>query len=562
MVNGIINILRKEVSGLHEAAFLLGFFAIASQILALVRDRMLAHNFGAGADLDVYYAAFRVPDFLYISIASFVSLTVLIPFLSGYLSGGEASKEKAKEFLNGIFSVFMLVIAFACAAAFFAMPFLAPLIAPGFGESQLSDLIFLSRLLLLSPIILGISNLFGSVTQVFRRFFVYALAPVLYNLGIIAGVVFFHPTFGLSGLGMGVILGALLHAGVQLPVVSERGFFPRFSFPRDLSAVKNVIALSLPRTITLSASHFSLIVIIALASTVYNGSISVFNFAFNLQSVPLSIIGVSYSLAAFPTLAGFFSRGEKQLFASHVVSALRHIIFWSLPAMGLFIVLRAQIVRVILGSGSFSWSDTKLTAAALALFSVSIVAQSAVLLLVRGFYAAGETKVPLLVNVLSSALTVVLSFSLLSAFENSLLFKYFMESALRVYGIGGTAILMLPLAYSMGSIINALSLWLFFRRKYLSEPARVLREVSFQGFAAAVFIGFVSYHFLNFFDDIFDINTFWGIFFQGALSGLAGIFFGVLLLMLLKSRELADISAALRHRFWKAEVIAPEPTEL
>ncbi len=564
MVNRIFNILKKEISGLHEAAFLLGFFALMSQILALVRDRLLAHTFGASASLDVYYAAFRIPDFIYTSIASFVSITVLIPFLSRYFLEDDSAdaRERARIFLGSVFSIFVLTILLISTVAFILMPYLAPYLAPGFSPSQLSLLSLLSRLMLLSPILLGVSNLFGSVTQLFKKFFVYALAPLLYNGGIIMGVVFFYPVFGLPGLGLGVIFGAFLHMLIQIPVVFESGLLPRFSFSFDWRAIREVVTLSLPRTIALSASVFTLMVITALASTIYRGSISIFNFSFNLQSVPLSIIGVSYSLAAFPAMAGFFSRGERALFAGHVVEALRHIIFWSLPVMALFVVLRAQIVRVILGSGSFSWSDTRLTAAALALFSVSIFAQGIVLLLARGFYAAGETKVPLLVNISASAATILLSLGLLSIFESAPMFRYFMESLLRVENLPGTAILMLPLAYSLGMLGNAVALWFFFENRHVTAIPHSLSRTSFESFAAAVFIGFVSYLCLVIFGRIFNLNTFLGIFFQGLFAGIFGIIAGIALLKLLGSRELADVSAALRKRFWKAEVIAPEMGEL
>lgn len=556
--------LKMEVSGLHEAAFLLGFFALMSQVLALVRDRLLAHTFGASSSLDVYYAAFRVPDFIYTSIASFVSITVLIPFLSRYFREDDSAdaRARARVFLGSVFSVFMASIMLVSVVAFILMPYLAPYLAPGFDSEQLSLLTLLSRMMLLSPILLGVSNLFGSVTQLFKKFFVYALAPVLYNGGIIAGVIFFYPSFGLTGLAIGVILGALLHMLIQIPVVRESGLFPKLSLSFDWATIREVVALSLPRTIALSASVFTLMIITALASMVYSGAISVFNFSFNLQSVPLSIIGVSYSLAAFPTLAGFFSRGERALFAEHIVEALRHIIFWSLPITALFIVLRAQIVRVILGSGSFSWADTRLTAAALALFSVSILAQGVVLLLARGFYAAGETKIPLFVNIAASAVTVFLSLELISVFESTPTFRYFMESILRVDDLSGTAILMLPLAYSIGMLGNALLLWFFFESRHVATIPRSLNRTLFESFSAAVFIGFVSYLSLVIFGHVFNLNTFLGIFFQGLFSGVFGIIAGVALLKLLGSRELTDVSAALHKRFWKADVIAPELSEL
>lgn len=237
MVNRIFSILKKEVGGLHEAAFLLGFFALASQILALSRDRLLAHTFGAGSTLDIYYAAFRIPDFIYTSVASLVSLTVLIPFLSRYFSeSDEYVNTRAKEFLSSVFSSFLLIILGVSILAFILMPYLVPLVAPGFNASQISELIALSRIMLLSPILLGVSNLFGSVTQLFKRFFVYALAPVFYNLGIISGIIFLYPIFGLSGLAFGVIFGAFLHMLIQIPIVVENGLFPGFSFKINLRA--------------------------------------------------------------------------------------------------------------------------------------------------------------------------------------------------------------------------------------------------------------------------------------------------------------------------------------
>jgi len=239
---------------------------------------------------------------------------------------------------------------------------------------------------------------------------VYASAPVLYNVGIIAGIVFLMPRFGIEGVAYGVIIGALLHLLIQVPVVIKHGLFPRFLLKLDWMEIKDVVLLSLPRTITLSATHLTLIVLVAIASLMDEGSIAIFNFSFNLQSVPLAIIGVSYSVAAFPTLARFFSNGQREKFAEHIIAATRHIIFWSTPAIVLFIVLRAQIVRTILGSGEFDWSDTRLTAAALAVFVVSILAQALQLLFVRAYYAAGRTMVPLVVNIGSATIIIVLAF--------------------------------------------------------------------------------------------------------------------------------------------------------
>jgi len=558
MVNKVLNILSREFSGLHQAAFLLGSFALLSQVLALVRDRIFAHSFGASTTLDIYYAAFRIPDLVFAGVASLVSVTVLIPFLVKKIEG---DGEGAQKFLSDVFTSFLSFITVVSVVLFFFIPWLSGALFPGFSLEEQSSLVALTRVLLLSPIILGLSNLFGSVTQTFRRFFVYALSPVFYNIGIILGIIFLYPTFGILGLGYGVVLGALLHLLIQLPFVVQQNLLPKFSLSVDMEVIKRVATLSLPRTIGLSANHVALLMLVSFASLMNEGSIAIFNLSFNLQSVPLSIIGVSYSVAAFPTLARLFSGNEMEKFMKNIITAMRHILFWSIPILALFIVLRAQIVRTILGSGEFGWSDTMLTAAALALFAISLVAQALVLLLVRGYYAAGNTKKPLFVNVLSSIGILVFAYVLVRFFEYSAFFKDFVEILLRVEGLEGTVVLMLPLAYSIGMFINAGLLLFLFKKDFGKLPAPV--ELTFRhSFYGAVTMGFVAYQFLQVFDDVFDLNTFWGIFSQGFFSGILGIIAGVIMLRILGNKEVVEITRALHTMFWKSRPVAPETEEL
>lgn len=556
MVRRVLRFLGSEVSGLHEAAYLLGFFALLSQCLALIRDRFFAATFGAGETLDVYYAAFRIPDIILISAASVVSVSILIPFLVEKI---ERSPADGKRFVDEVFTVFFAGIACVSLLAFFLAPILDPILFPGIRGAGAHTLVLLTRIMLLQPILLGVSNLFGTVTQVFRRFFVYAISPLLYNIGIIIGTVFLYPRLGAAGLAWGVVFGALLHLLIQAPVVFERGFFPRFVRTIDWREMKRVVLISLPRTLALSASSLAVLFLLSLASLLPEGSIAVFNFAWNLQSVPLSIIGASYSLAAFPTLVRLLGNGGRSAFLLEVSSALRHIVFWSFPALVLFIVLRAQIVRTVLGAGAFSWADTRLTAAALALFAVSIVAQGVTLLLIRGYYASGNTRIPLRINLASAVATVLLGIGFSTLFSQIPFFRYFIEVLFKVEDVSGTAILMLPLAYSVASIANALFLWRSFTRQF-GRPAGV-GTTTLQSFAASVIAGFAAYGGLNIFDDVFNLNTVVGIFLQGFLSGVLGIAAGVLALKILRSAELAEVWRTLHTKIWRAKVVAPDSAE-
>lgn len=556
----ILRIFTKETESVNQAALLLGSLTLLSQILALFRDRFFAHFIGPSPILDTYYAAFRVPDLIFICVASLASITVIIPFIVARMDK-EKVTAKAREYLDNIFTVFFFLMALVAIIAFFLMPYLAHFIAPGFTPFYQAKVILLSRIMLLSPILMGLSNLFGTVTQLFHKFFIYSLSPIFYNLGIIAGVIFFYPIFGIAGLALGVAFGALMHFAIQALASHSCGFTPRFSFSINFEEIKTVALTSLPRTLGLAFNNIALICIIALASFLKSGSISVFNFAFNLQSVPLNIIGISYAVAVFPVLAKSFSSGKKDEFKKHLKEASRAIVFWSLPVIFLFIVLRAQIVRVILGSGSFSWDNTRLVAAGLAIFSVSILAQGMITLLSRSYYATGNTRRPLIVNFLCSILIIILSYTLIRLFENWFFFRYFLESLLKVSDISGTEVLMLPLAYSIGTIINFVLHSIFVKKDFMPNET-FISKTFFQSLGASFFLGLATYLSLNILSPVFGTTTFWGVFLQGFISGIFGIISAVAVLYLLKSEELKDLTKTLATKFWRARIIAPSQEEL
>jgi putative peptidoglycan lipid II flippase len=558
MVKKFFNFFNKEISGLHEAAYLLGFFAFMSQLLALFRDRILAATFGAGHELDLYYSAFRIPDFIFVTVASLVAISVLVPFIIEKVS---VSPEESKKFINNIFSFFFLLIIAVCLVTFFLIPYLVPIIFKGFSTADFSELIILTRILLLSPILLGLSNFFGSITQVYKRFLIYSISPLFYNLGIILGILVLYPILGIKGLVYGVVLGAILHLAIQVPFVIKQGMFPKFSFRFDFKEIKKVMVLSVPRTFTLGLTQITTIFLIAMATYMQEGSVAIFNFSLNLQSVPLSIIGVSYSIAAFPALASYFANKQKEKFLAEIVTSARHIIFWSIPISILFIVLRAQVVRTILGAGEFSWSNTRLTAAALALFSLSALAQGLFLLFVRGYYAMNNTKQPLLIGTISGILIIVLSYSFTKLFAGSLLFQYFIEALFRVSDIPGTTVLMLPLGYTLAVFMNCLLLWVYFDREFKGFTKSLLGTL-FHSFSASVIMGAVSYLCLNIFDNIFNINKVFGIFMQGFLSGIIGILAGIIILKILKNKELEEIWRTLHHKIWKAKPLPVDIVEI
>ena len=550
-----INAMNIEVRGMHQAAYLLALFALLSQLLALVRDRLLASSFGATHTLDVYYAAFRVPDLLFATVASLLSLYALLPVLSRLEARGSGSV----GFLSKTLLLFFVVMSALAAVLFIFAPYLASLIAPGITEQ---NLVILMRILLLQPILLGASNILASFTQLRHRFLLYSVSPLLYNVGIIIGIIVLYPRLGVAGLAWGVVLGALLHVGLQVPFYTRERAQAAAPMPLGEAWRKTraVLALSLPRTAALGAGQLSLLALTFMASFLAAGSIAVFTFAFNLFSVPLAIIGVSYSVAAFPTLSRLHAQGERSEFMRHIEAALRHVLFWAIPATVFVIVLRAQLVRTILGAGAFNWDDTRLVAAALALFIVSLCAQSITLLVARAYYAAGKTAKPLLFALFSVVVVVVSASLLTAAFHASPLWRNFLESLLRVSDIAGTTVLMLALAYALGAVVQAAAALRSFVRDF-SMSLGPLRRLSFESFAAAVIGGAATYGMLALVGSRIDVTTAHGVVLQGIAGGVVGLLITGCTLVLLQNREIIEAYGALRKRLVK-EPPAVEATDV
>lgn len=559
MVKKWLSFIGKEIHGLHEAAYLLAFFALLSQVLGLVRDKLLAFSFGAGTSLDIYYAAFRIPDLIFVSIGSLVSASILLPY---FIERFEKGKEMGKSFSNSIFTVFFGLMVVTAIVIFILAPWIVPWLLPGFAhDPSLSELILSMRIMLLSPFLLGLSNLFSSLTQMHHRFLVYAASPVVYNAGIIIGVVFVYPILGITGLAVGVAIGAFLHMAIQIPFMFKDRLMPKFTLNIDWLDMKRIMLTTLPRTITLSANQLASFVLVSLASLMASGSISIFNFAFNIQSVPLTIIGASYSSAVFPTLSKLLFKGNIAEFKQKMIISAQHIIFWSMPIMVLFVVLRAQIVRVILGAGKFDWSDTRLTAAMLALFTVSTIGQSLIVLFVRGFYAEGKTTKPLVINLISAGTIVLSGYILTKAFFTFPTFRFFLEDLLKVDSQPGTSVLVLALAYTIGVIVNTILHWWVYEKSYRGFTKPVMSTL-FHSFSASVIMGYAVYLSLRIFSVAFPLNKVWGIFFQGLCAGIVGLIVLILVLVILRNKELQEVWQTLHRKIWKAPVPPAEVEHL
>ena len=558
MVRRVFNFMYREVRGLHQAAYILALFAFGSQLLAIVRDRLLAHMFGAGIELDLYYAAFRIPDLMYVLFASVLSVYVLLPFVSRFSEEGGA--HAGARVITQIFSLFLVIFSIVSLVLVFLAPWYVPKLFPGFAE-HVALLISLIQILLLQAFFLGVSSLCGVITQMSHRFVLYAISPLIYNIFIIVGVVVLYPLYGLVGLTIGVVLGALGHLLIQIPFVRRSEYRFGVTMQFDWKLIREVLLVSIPRALTLSVNQIVLLVLIGAASSLAVGSVSVFQFAFNLQSVPLAVIGMSYSVASFPTLSTLLAKNKLVEFNHQLLTALRHIIFWSIPIAALIIVLRAQIVRVLLGSGAFDWGDTRLTAAVLALFVISLVAQAMLLLLVRAFYAGGRTVVPLLVSVVASIVSIALAFWLLASYQAHDTLRVWLEEIFRLEGVSGTEVLVLALAFVLGQFVQLIVLMVISTYTF-SISYRPLVRLLTEAILAAVAGGFSAYAALIFVVDGINQETFIGITLQGLVAGVMGLTAVILVYRVLKAPEIFEIYRSFHSKIFKTDVIAPQPDTL
>ncbi len=556
MVSRIFDRIRAPVRGLHQAAYLLAALTLASQILALLRDRIFAHSFGAGPVLDLYYAAFRVPDLVFALVASLVSAYVLIPRITGM------SSESVGRLLSQSASFLIIVGGGFCALIAIWMPEFLAFLYPDFAASdQNESFVLLARMLLIQPILLGLSGVLGSVTQVHRRFALFALSPVLYNLGIIFGTVVLYPHYGLVGIGIGVILGSVAYLMINVPVVREAGVMPRFSLPK-IADILPIMRDSIPRSLALGMGSVTALVLTAFASRIGDGSVSVFTFASNLEAVPLALIGSSYAVAAFPALSETSSPEKRKEFTEILIASARHIILWSVVFLGLIIVLRAHLVRVILGTGAFDWNATRLTAALLAILAIGLVAQGLVLLFSRALYAVRQSWRPFAYQLAGGVLTIALAVAFLAMPSDG--FPSMFAKIMRVGDVHGSTILLLALAATVGQIFLA-ALSLFALRRAAPGLARMLLRPLIDGSVAAFAGGAATYATLAFAGSIAPLTTLLNVFIEGFIAGIVGLSVSALTLYLLGNEEIRIIGRALVRLIGagerRADVLAPSAEE-
>ena len=394
---------------LETGGLVAGGATIVGSLLGVLKNMLLASRFGAGAELDVYFAAFRVPDLLY---GVFVFSALAGPFVSVFSRTVLEGKERAWKLASAFMAFFAVLLGIGAVTVFFLAKPVAQLLAPGFSAMQIDLLSSLLRILMIQPMLMALGGLLSDVLQSFKRFFAATLAPVFYNGGIIAGIVLFSQHTGVYGVVWGGIAGSLLYALMQLASMRGVGFRFLLALGEMRDSMREVLALMVPRSITLIANNAILIWVTMISSLLPIGSLSIYSFVDSLQSVPQAVIALSFVTVAFPQLTQQWAKsaqsnddlsreGEKAKFVRLFDAAGGQIMAWLVPCSFLLAAFSGPIVRVLLGHGNFNAADQHTAVLALMIFALGVPAQGLLMHMIRTFFAMEDAKHPLFAAFLS-----------------------------------------------------------------------------------------------------------------------------------------------------------------
>jgi putative peptidoglycan lipid II flippase len=490
---------------------------IASRLLGLLRDVVISAHFGTSDALDAYNVAFRIPDIIFALMAGGALASAFIPTFSGYLAHDD--DEGAWRLASGIINLLLVALTVsAIIAALLAEPLVVAL-APGFSPAKQALTIPLMRLMLIAPIIFSVSGVVMGILNAKQDFILPGLAPIAYNLAIIAGAMLLSPTLGIYGLAIGAVIGAGLHFLVQIPGLIKVGahYSTRLSL-RD-PGVRQVLRLMAPRVLGLAIVQINFLVETILASNLGTGAVSALNYAWRVMLLPQGVVAQSVAIAAFPTFSDQFARGKLDELRSALSATLRAILFIAIPSAIGLLVLRVPLIQLIYQRGEFQDTSTELVATALSFYALGLIGHSGIEILTRAFYGMHDTRTPVILGILSLVLNLILSLTL----------------------IGPMHIAGLALANTIAAMAEMTLLSITLRSKLGGLDDQRILATTFKTVVASLAMAIGVWGFLNLTESAGSIVR--GV--MGILLG-GGIFFGAA--WLLRIEELRTMLAMIKRR--------------
>jgi putative peptidoglycan lipid II flippase len=392
---------------LARAGLIVSGAFLISRILGWVRVVVIVNGGLSTMDTDSFFSAFRLPDLIFQLVAAGALSSAVIPVISSLLATHQTAR--AWKVVSTIANLMLAALLVLAVVVFVAAPWIVPVITPGFSQAQWDEIVGLTRIMVLSPIFLALGSLATSVLNARGRFAAAAIAPIVYNLAIIGGAWFLTPIWGVTGLAIGVVAGALGHLAVQLAPLHALGFrYDRQVDVHDPEA-RQALKLMAPRALGLGVTQITFVVMTLLASTMGTGAVTAFNVAFTLLQIPIGVIGVPLGVVVLPSLSREAAVGRATEFAALVSRAIRLIVFTMIPLTAIAIVLRHDVVRLLFGYGRFDDEAITLTADTFAAFLLGLTAHSLIAVLARAFYARQDTRTPVAAAILAVAVNTTLA---------------------------------------------------------------------------------------------------------------------------------------------------------
>src|SRR5438309_7479031 len=367
-----------------------------SRVLGAVRELVIANTFGTRHEIDDYRVAFGVPDLLFNLLLAGAISSAFIPVLSEYLAKNEP--ERARQIAGRVLNASFLILTVGAAVLFVVAPWYVSLIAFGYSPKDHELIVSLTRILLLQPIFLGAGGMVIGILTAYQRFFAQALAPLLYNGSIIVAAALFAPRVGVTALAVGVVIGAVLHVGVQLPSLWRTGWRPTAAFGWHDPGVRKVGRLMFPIALGLAAAQVNVFVDTVLGTSLPHGRVAALRYADTMAQLPLGTFSQALAFVLFPFLARDAALGALESIRHRTALALRLNIFVLVPASVGLALLGVPITAALFERGQFGSESVRQTAFALTFFSLGLAGQAATALLVRVFYALQDVITPLRIS--------------------------------------------------------------------------------------------------------------------------------------------------------------------
>lgn len=480
---------------------------VASRILGWLRLSVIGAQFaGDPRALDAFWAAFRIPDTIYNLLVAGALSSAFIPVFSSLLA--KEREEEAWHVASSVMNAMLIALVALSAVMWVLTPYLTPLMAPDYDAQQLDLMTQLTRIMLLSPIFMGLSALFTGMLNSYRQFLSGATAPLVYNAVIILFALFASPFLGIHALAIGVVVGAAMMWLIQVPELTFRR--TRYQAALDLThpGVREIALLAWPRTLGLASVQVVFFVDIYLSSFMAPGSYTDLYYAFQLTMLPLGVFSIAISAAVFPALTRYASMGLQARMRDTLEQAIRWIVFLTLPTVIVMIVLRRPIVHLLFQYGEFGDAAREATALAFLFYSLGLIGHALVQILARAYYAGKDTATPLVMTVVAIVVNVALAFVLAPtlginglALANSiatlaeaalLIFVLAPRARLRVGSLGVSTLRHLAASLSMG-----VAMFLFIRVTNIPlglelNPPRVVllvQTIIAMAFGGLVYVG-------------------------------------------------------------------------